>query len=930
MPRFHRPLRASLLAAALAAIPLATVAATAAAQETAIELPAGPLGRSLSAFASQRGIALSFDPTLTAGLQAPALHGAVGDREGLERLLAGSGLRLLARADGSYTLEKTATGTGVVTLSPLRIGAQRTFPYSEGIVLDQDYIQGSVKGDSDIATLLRINPAVQFSDTARTSRNMGEIRPADISINGMAYYQNLFLLDGVSFNNDIDPAYNIYASSSNITVDPAYVPSTSQGIALDSDLIGSLTVYDSNVPAAFGGFSGGVVDAQSRRAADDFSGKVWYRMARSAWDELIVGRGQETSYEESSTYFYQPHYDKYKLGVQLEGRSANGIGLIGNFVRTRSDIPLRGYESGSVSEGDSFTKTQTRENTSAMLHADWSDGDGVELAASLNYVPTEEHYFRESAKNSGYDLKSGGPVLSLRANFAGDTWTFSNTLGYSDLESSRYSDADDYKNWARSEEKNWGINNNSWEGGYGDVEQTDRKISYALRADREALDWGRSEHNLQFGLGYQQRKVEYHRLTDSTYYYGAYRTTSCTLSDGSEDSDSCSLSPVLTTSGNVTAGQGQYFRSMINYRTGSFTVSGREWNAYVQDDIRIGRWSIRPGVRLDDDDIWNKSTIAPRLAVSWDVLGTQDTLLTGGLNRYYGRNFFSYLLREGRESLMTRKSRTSSSTSWDDATTYTYTSTNRISDVDIPYSDEWTVGLAQRWAGLDFTLKYVHRDNHDEVLRQYLRSNDTTGTYSSYIYQYVNAGRSTSDTWTLTIAPQRPWQWRGTSTQWQFGFDYTDVRRNYNSYNTSSSEAADELVRYKGELTYLYDLPSTDYNRPWTVRLSTQTNVGFWGGNLMWSNFLRWRAGYRDIAEIDSEDYEDTTIAVYGDVTYPRSFTWDSTLEYTYDLPREQQVYLRVEAMNVLNRSTLITGTSTSNTYYEPGRSYWLEVGYRF
>lgn len=64
-------------------------------------------------------------------------------------------------------------------------------------------------------------------------------------------------------------------------------------------------------------------------------------------------------------------------------------------------------------------------------------------------------------------------------------------------------------------------------------------------------------------------------------------------------------------------------------------------------------------------------------------------------------------------------------------------------------------------------------------------------------------------------------------------------------------------------------------------------------------------------------------------MVYPRSFSLDTTLEYSVELPRAQQVYARVEAMNVLNRANPIVGAGSS-AYYEAGRSYWLEAGYRF
>ena len=47
-------------------------------------------------------------------------------------------------------------------------------------------------------------------------------------------------------------------------------------------------------------------------------------------------------------------------------------------------------------------------------------------------------------------------------------------------------------------------------------------------------------------------------------------------------------------------------------------------------------------------------------------------------------------------------------------------------------------------------------------------------------------------------------------------------------------------------------------------------------------------------------------------------------------LPREQQAYARVEVANILNRANKISGTTSSSMYYEAGRSFWLELGYRF
>ncbi|MEE7546417.1 TonB-dependent receptor, partial [Xanthomonas sp. Kuri4-1] len=892
---------------------------------------AGPLGRSLASFASQHGIALSFDPALTDGLQAPGLPAGLDVETAFSVLLAGSGLQAVQRADGSYTVLPAAAE--VHQTAPLRVGAVPSsgmaspLRYGQGASLDDDALQAQVKGNGDIATVLRAYPSIQFSDTARSTRNGGEIRPQDISINGAPFYQNLFTLDGADINNDLDPAAGI--SQSGIQANhPADVPSAAQGVALDVDLLESLTVYDANVPAAYGGFTGGVIDARSRQAGDRFGGKLWMRMARSAWDQVVSNPAQADRYAESATYAYQPRYDKYKLGARLEGRLDSGLGLIGTFTRTRSDIPLRAYSGGDSPRGDDAdSRTQTRQNTAASVALDWSDGTRLDLGANLAWAPTDDHYFIANTKHSGFDLKSGGPVVSLRATVRGDTWNLRNTLSYSDLETSRRSEVNYYRNWARSAEYDWGVRNSSAEGSWGDIDQHDRKLGYRVTAERVGFGLGASEHVLQMGLGVQRREADYERLNDQYNFQDPLSTTSCDLADGRVDIASCSLSPVFTSvTRGVVAGRGQYFSTLYLYSAGRFQVSGTEYEAWLQDDIAINRWSLRPGLRLDRSSLWTQATVAPRLAVSWDAFGDQRSVLDAGINRYYGRNFFNYLLREGREALRLQKSRTSSRIDWDDVEGTRATTSNRIADLDIPYTDEWTVGLDQRAAGLRFNLKYVDRQSRRDVLRRRVTDPLDTSLYNrNGTYEYVNSGRSRSRTWTLAISPQQSWLWLGTQTHWQLAADHTDTRRNYNSYE--STEDGTDLVIYQGRVMHRYDLPATDYLRPWSARLSTRTEMPALG--LSWSNFLRIRAGYQGTESAGTEVVDGVALPVLKREVYPSSWNWDTTLEYRLPLARAREAYARVEVQNVLNRSNRTSGAS-STAYYEPGRSFWLELGYTF
>lgn len=82
-----------------------------AAVATQRDIPAGPLGRTLSLYAAQAGIVLSFDAALTDGLASRGLSGRYTVQQGFDTLLAGTGLEALRAADGSYALRRTPAAT---------------------------------------------------------------------------------------------------------------------------------------------------------------------------------------------------------------------------------------------------------------------------------------------------------------------------------------------------------------------------------------------------------------------------------------------------------------------------------------------------------------------------------------------------------------------------------------------------------------------------------------------------------------------------------------------------------------------------------------------------------------------------------------------------------------------------------------------------
>ncbi|MEI2416015.1 TonB-dependent siderophore receptor [Orrella sp. JC864] len=128
LPLSSRPamLMAASMALALAASPApawAQAAPAAAPASRQVDIPAGPLDRALTRYASQAGVELAAPGALLQGRNSAGLSGRYGVAEGFEALLRGHGLQAVRGANGAYTLRAIpAAGPGAATtLSPLTV-----------------------------------------------------------------------------------------------------------------------------------------------------------------------------------------------------------------------------------------------------------------------------------------------------------------------------------------------------------------------------------------------------------------------------------------------------------------------------------------------------------------------------------------------------------------------------------------------------------------------------------------------------------------------------------------------------------------------------------------------------------------------------------------------------------------------------------------
>ncbi len=272
-----------------------------------VKLEAVPLQQAIQQLARSAGLNVQGVEHL-GGTQAVSMEGE--PRQLLESLLGTSGIRWEIQGGVLRIYPVVASEKHAVQL-PQAVVLGQAEPTGL-MVLDRQMLASMPAGNGDLTSALKIHPNVQFDNAQLSSKTPGEIGPANISINGAHFYQNAFVVDGIGFNNDIDPAHDNTA-----LLDSA--PGRSQGLALDIDLLDNIQVYDSNVPASFGGFTGGVVEANTRAPSRAFSGKISLQTSRDSWTRYHIDKRDRENFENSGNANMQPKFTKWTRRANLEG-----------------------------------------------------------------------------------------------------------------------------------------------------------------------------------------------------------------------------------------------------------------------------------------------------------------------------------------------------------------------------------------------------------------------------------------------------------------------------------------------------------------------------------------------------------------------------------------------------------------------------------
>ena len=773
---------------------------------------------------------------------------------------------------------------------------------------DAEFIRRIPGGEANLADLLRVNPAVDFSRDSALSANTAVQRPAEISIHGQPFYQNAFLIDGIDTANDLNPAdvEDVWDAPVPWQIQGGSSP---QGYYIDTNLVESVEVYDSNVPAEYGGFTGGVVAAELKDYDGEDTISIAYSLRRDEWEEFHATEddvGANDYYKAA----YTPDYRRSSivLGVQ---RGIGDLGLSLSVSRRLSTFAQR-Y--------DKFYHFARRE----PQYLDYDDVidnvvgkiDGnigaTAIGVSFRHARRQHDGLTSTTYDGRFDKSHDGNGVTIDIERAVALGQLKVAIGLDRLrdnlasESNRYV----YHEWAEAS-----TTDGQFEGAYGDTEQSQARFTVKPKLTFSPRAVGLVEHRIVVGGELQRTESYYERPEDvvSELYW-------CVRDQGREGCRD-------QNGDGVSGPEDEYLAIRQTFTVGTVDLTYGSAALHAEDQMTIGQWLLKVGMRLDWNDYLGNVDLAPRFSVERDVFGNDRTVVVAGLNRYYGRSFFRYKLND---AISAWRDRTQFNSDGSIRREFVYVDRSGDLDLSTPYSDEWMLGLTQALGKASIGLQFVNREGRDGVNRARLCLDPDDARCREYNYVYVNEGRSSTQSLGLGLSSAESLRLGPTETTFAVSLGYKEASRQ--GTDTYDEEIDPDLIYYDGDLIREADLPPWDYNVPFSTSFYTVTSFPRW--NITWSNFAKLRRGgtiARDSgADCDDDDidYCEGSYDIYEDFDFDSHWTFDARVEWRPDLIADSRGFVRLEIENLLDD---VVDTNSSRFSDRPrftsGRLFWVELG---
>ena len=847
----------------------------------------------------------------------------------------------------------------IADVERIQVYGRRWLPETRGaegsFTLNREFLDNALKGNGNVTDMLLFLPGVQGAEGALSADRQAEIKSQLISISGAQPWQTSFVLDGLDNNSYLDPG-----SSGRSATSINDVQGHPEATFVNHELIGSVTLYDSNVPARFGAFNGGVVDMTLRDADSAPRFTFDYRRSNSDWGSyhFIDDRDYNDDAEAEArdvNWPREPNFDKESLTFSVSHRISPRQSLMLSAARTTSTIT-------DISLNDAVQTK--RESISSSISYQLDDVLLERIRISAGYSPyTGTHNIR-NVLDSKFDIKGGGMRLSVDGwnPLWGGDWHAK--LAWSESENSRTAPGA-FIPWFRAAGKNWGIDSGnppfSTEGGYGDLDKTQTSWSASTNYSRDVGALFGAQQRIDVGTGAEHMTLNRERRDTAAIYSSPYRDAMINCGgitlDCIEQSYQIPVEELAEQLGgaidfsnpeHIAAYQdnllsrGQYLRYRRLYLAEDIEVSLQQLNAYAEYGLDWSRVQLTLGGRLDYDDFLENLNLAYRSRAAIDVFGNDITTLTMGANRYYGANLITYRLREEQRPYITQYRPLSSGQVGDwvtssSASRYRY----RFDDVRTPYSDELSFGINQYlWDNAMLSLRYVQRKGFDQITRgpqEYIDG-------YTYLYQ-TNEGSNQHDRISLSL--NQAWQ----NHSLTFNINYTENQSSAESYdNTVVGVPEDELVVLRegfGVLEGMYRLISyddltrrqMDFSRPLTGNLVWNAR---WLDSLSSTVSLSYVGKFETVVdtgqlyEIDRDgmlicegcEITSLTYPLFTEFERPARLLVNSRMEYSLKFSQDWSAAFHAEISNLFNQRTYTVAPGTAGI--EVGREFWLGVNLKW
>ncbi|MDR2081755.1 MAG: TonB-dependent receptor plug domain-containing protein [Campylobacteraceae bacterium] len=779
-------------------------------------------------------------------------------------------------------------------------------------IISNDYIQNAPSPTNTVTDLLRGKSYIQYDQTSRDSATGGEISPPKVSINGGSHFENSFLINGVSNNNNINPAGLSINYASAQSGQPT---GEAQSLFLDTNLIDTVEVYTENIKAEYGGFTGGVIDAKIRDAnTDRWHIYTNYRYTSDSWTKFHWTEAQQSALNTTTTAELQPKFTKHEYTFSADGPITDNLGLMLSYGKQESKIPLW---SSYVVNGEHQRRNAYREKGNFLVKLNTNGLDDFKASLTGIYAPYEHTLFNPTYKDSDFTMVGGGYTLiyDMENDFA--IGKLKNSINYQKNEISRDADRD-YLNqwnaaWPSNGYLNWGTGT-IYEGAFGDYTQDKQSIGYKGSFEFDEIKSGIFEHKIKTGIEAEYSKLDAMRGKYTTFYIGVQDPT---VTGSKEDG--------------ILEGSQYSIRTVSGMRQ----TRGKDYGSgalFLEDNIKTENgFTLRPGLRISTDSITDDIDIAWRFFANADIFNDDILNIYGGYNRYYGSQILTHAAHLPIKTY--RSTRTNATSPWIDQPS---TSTNpqyNLGKLETPYSDELNIGASLNLFDTLFEAKFIDRQYKKQI--RSVRPISNTNTYK----EFDNSGESSY--WGLTLSFSKDYD-LGMMGSHRSEFSATRSNRESDSFDPVAAFDFDDLagtvstthITYNNELIPIENMiGSADFNRPWVVAYTHTAHFSYFdlGG------VFRYQSGAKGIARLSGFGHMDPdgirTVA-FEDKSYGGTFNIDIYTAVNLKI-KNNKLKIGVDILNLLNRkneSNAYYGVlvSRGHTGYSLGRQFFANVRYEF